>query len=128
MKLILMILLWALIAAVIIWFVIKQRGKDALQKKQATERKEKERLKLIEVYGEVNGTLIFNKKIAQGFDQQMVIYAWGNPADKTEKVNLSKIKERWSFGQYKTDRGTTKYTQYVDFENGIVVGWGDITK
>lgn len=128
MKLVLMILLWGLIAAGIIWFIIKQKQKNALQKKQTAERKEKERLKLIEVYGEVNGMAIFNKKIHQGFDQQMVIYAWGYAADKKEKVNLGKVKERWFFGEYKTDRGTVKYTQYVDFENGIVIGWGDVTK
>lgn len=121
-------LFWVAIIIAIVWLVKRNQQKEALRKKEAADRKERERLKLIEVYGEYSGMAIFNKKIHQGFDQQMVIYAWGYAADKTEKVSLSKKTERWFFGAYTNQRGTVKYTQYVDFENGIVVGWGDITK
>ena len=128
MKPILIGLFWAAIAAAIFWFVRRSNQKAALQKKEAAERKERERLKLIEVYGEEDGMAIFNKTIHQGFSGQMVLYAWGHPAHKTEKVNLNKISQRWWFGQYTTDRGTVKYRTYVDLVNDEVVGWGDVTK
>ena len=63
MQIVLTILWWSFLAAIVVWFIRRQMQKDALQKKEAAERKERERLKLIEVYGEEDGMLIFNKQI-----------------------------------------------------------------
>ena len=118
MQIVLTILWWSFLAAIVVWFIRRQMQKDALQKKEAAERKERERLKLIEVYGEEDGMLIFNKQIREGFTGQMVLYAWGNPDYKAGGVDKGKQMETWYYGEYETQRGTTKYR----YKEGIVTG------
>lgn len=99
-----------------------RRENQRLRKMEEDQRQYKERL--IELYGEIDGTLVFKKQIMIGFSDEMVIKAFGTPEHITMKNNSNKINERWWYGQYRGSRGAVKFTQYVDFVNGKVTGWG----
>jgi hypothetical protein len=128
MQIFLGILMWGAIITGVFFLIRNSRRNAAAAALAGKERQKAMLAKLIEVYGAENGMLIYNKKITFGFDQQMVLYAWGRPAHKTQKAAVNKISDRWYFEQYTTERGNVKYQTYVDFVNNEVVAFGDVEK
>ena len=55
----------------------------------------------------------------------MLIYSWGNPADK-KNVSKSGTKLKWFYGGRSTRQRTTTYKHEVKLENDMVVGWKDL--
>lgn len=58
-------------------------------------------------------------QIARGMSVEMVIDAWGQPADMDETVMKTKTKRELKYDQ----KGKNRFGSRVYFENGIVVGW-----
>lgn len=87
------------------------------------ERIEKRKETLLEKYGEEIGQKIIQGEVWTGMAKEMLIDALGEPSQTKEDVLKTKIKEKFSYGEYYTDRGTRKFTIEVRLENDEVVGW-----
>ena len=62
---------------------------------------------------------IMSGQIAQGMTHQMVMAAWGKPADMDETVMKTQTKSQMKYDQ----KGKNRFGTRVYFENGVVVGW-----
>lgn len=62
---------------------------------------------------------IMEGEIEQGMTREMVIAAWGQPADEDERVLKTKSKLEMKYDH----RGGNRYGTRVYLENGEVVGW-----
>ena len=62
---------------------------------------------------------IMEKQIARGMTVDMVIDAWGVPADMDETVMKTKTKRQMKYDP----KGRNRYGTRVYLENGAVVGW-----
>ena len=114
---------FAILVICLLVLFVWRRENQRLRKMEEDQRQQYKE-QLIELYGEIDGALVFNKQIMIGFSDEMVIKAFGIPEHITMKNNSNKINERWWYGQYRGSRGAVKFTQYVDFVNGKVTGWG----
>lgn len=62
---------------------------------------------------------ILSGQIARGMTLEMVLDAWGDPADMDEVVMKTKTKRELKYDQ----KGKNRFGTRVYFENGLVVGW-----
>ena len=62
---------------------------------------------------------ILEGRIAKGMSPEMVVAAWGKPADVDEVVLKTKSKLEMKFDQ----KGKNRFGTRVQFEDGLVVGW-----
>ena len=62
---------------------------------------------------------IMEGRIAQGMTAEMIVDAWGEPADMDETVMKTKTKREMKYDQ----KGKNRYGTRVYLENGVVVGW-----
>ena len=62
---------------------------------------------------------ILDGKIARGMSYEMVVAAWGEPADLDETVMKTKTKREMKYDQ----KGKNRFGTRVYLEDGVVVGW-----
>lgn len=87
------------------------------------ERIDKRKEMLLEKYGAEIGQKLIDGEVWTGMNKEMLIDSLGQPNQTKQDVLKTKIKEKYSYGQYYTDRGTKKFTVEIRLENGEVVGW-----
>jgi uncharacterized protein YecT (DUF1311 family) len=97
-----------------IWFLVSF-VKRARRRQRFILRKEQ----LIAKYGEPDALKILAQQVWQGMTYEQLVESWGNPADKSQDVLKTKIKETWKYGQ----TGRNRFASRVYLENGVVVGW-----
>ena len=99
----------ALCVALVIGYVLIRLGLRRLR-----------RWMLMRLYGDAEMVAtILSGEIAQGMSAEMVIDAWGQPADMDEKVMKTKTKREMKYDQ----TGKNRFGTRVYLENGAVVGW-----
>jgi hypothetical protein len=81
---------------------------------------------LLSKYGEEVGSELVARNIWQGMTKEMLIDCLGEPSKKKQDILKTKIKDKYSYGRYYTDRGTEKYRIEIRLENDEVVGWRDL--
>ncbi len=82
-------------------YLTEQRKKQAEAKKTQQMRNQEEsqrKASYISKYGQTNGNLIYNKKVALGFTPEMCKASWENPFNTTKTTTAEGTYEIWSYG------------------------------
>jgi hypothetical protein len=104
--------LWAAIGLFVVGFIIFLLARVGWRKLK--------RAALMRRFGDTEMVqVIMEGRIAQGMSAEMVIAAWGEPADMDERVMKTKTKREMKFDQ----TGKNRFSTRVYLENGEVVGW-----
>ena len=70
-------------------------------------------------FGPEAAEYIYDEKLFLGMTKEMLLEAWGEPADIVEENVRSKIKQTWKYNQV----GVNRYEDRVSLEDDVVVGW-----
>lgn len=82
-------------------------------------RKRHRRRRLIQKFGPEIAGAILDRRVHQGMTEEMVIEAWGRPADIDAQVFKTKTKHVWKYKPI----GKNRFANRIYLEDGRVVGW-----